>query len=161
MKIPIKVSGQKMRLPSNYKFIAPKSQKFVNFVFDLSSDWDGLTIFAQFGQNGEGYNQYLDENNRAKTAHGNSKMGGIFKGVSAKDLRLMADAIVKNKGSENQYDYGITEEGVLYSVQNQAQRVTKGYDASTITLQSLWDDIGYNTGADHGTYGQDADLNLW
>ena len=63
MKIPIKVSGQKMRLPSNYKFIAPKSQKFVNFVFDLSSDWDGLTIFAQFGQNGEGYNQYLDENN--------------------------------------------------------------------------------------------------
>ena len=63
MKIPIKVLGQKMRLPSNYKFIAPKSQKFVNFVFDLSSDWDGLTIFAQFGQNGEGYNQYLDENN--------------------------------------------------------------------------------------------------
>lgn len=63
MKIPIKVSGQKMRLPSNYKFIAPKSQKFVNFVFDLSSDWDGLTIFAQFGQNGEGYNQYLDKNN--------------------------------------------------------------------------------------------------
>ena len=104
---------------------------------------------------------YLDKNNRGKAAHGNSTMGGIFKDVSAKDLRLMADAIVKNKGSENQYDYGITEEGVLYSVQNQAQRVTKGYDASTITLQSLWDDIGYNTGANYGTYGQDADLNLW
>ena len=104
---------------------------------------------------------YLDKNNRGKAAHGNSTMGGIFKDVSAKDLRLMADAIVKNKGSENQYDYGITEEGVLYSVQNQAQRVTKGYDTSTITLQSLWDDIGYNTGADYGTYGQDADLNLW
>ena len=104
---------------------------------------------------------YLDKNNRGKAAHGNSTMGGIFKDVSAKDLRLMADAIVKNKGSENQYDYGITEEGVLYSIQNQAQRVTKGYDASTITLQSLWDDIGYNTGANYGTYGQDADLNLW
>lgn len=104
---------------------------------------------------------YLDKNNRGKAAHGNSTMGGIFKDVSAKDLRLMADAIVKNKGSENQYDYGITKEGVLYSVQNQAQRVTKGYDASTIMLQSLWDNIGYNTGADYGTYGQDADLNVW
>ena len=103
---------------------------------------------------------YLDKNNRGKAAHGNSTMGGIFKDVSAKDLRLMADAIVKNKGSENQYDYGITEDGVLYSVQNQAQRVTKGYDASDDLLQSLWADIGYGT-PNYGTYGQDADLNLW
>ena len=33
MKIPIKVSGQKMNLPSYYEFIAPRSQKFVKFVF--------------------------------------------------------------------------------------------------------------------------------
>lgn len=104
---------------------------------------------------------YLDKNNRGKAAYGNSTMGGIFKDVSAKDLRLMADAIVKNKGSENQYDYGITEDGVLYSVQNQAQRVTKDYNNSTTILQSLWDDIEYNTGANYGTYGQDADLNIW
>ena len=104
---------------------------------------------------------YLDENNRPKAAHGDDTMEGIFEDVSAKDVRLMADAIVKNKGSENQYDYGITEEGVLYSVQNQAQRVTKGLNDSATMLQSLWDDIGYNTEANSSTYGQDADLNLW
>ena len=104
---------------------------------------------------------YLDKNNKSCTAHGNNTMGGIFKDVSAKDVRLMADAIVKNKGSENQYDYGITDKGVLYSVQNEAQRVTKGYDASAAMMQALWSDMGYNTEVDHGTYGQDADLNLW
>ena len=63
MEIPIRVSAQKMRLPSNYKFIAPKSQKFVKFVFDLSEEWSGITAFAQFGQNGEAYNVYLDKDN--------------------------------------------------------------------------------------------------
>ena len=104
---------------------------------------------------------YLDENNKPRAAHGNNTMGGVFKKVSAKDVRLMADAIVKNKGSENQYDYGITDKGVLYSVQNEAQRVTKGYDASAAMMQALWSDIGYSTGVDYGSYGQDADLNLW
>lgn len=104
---------------------------------------------------------YLDENNKSKAAHGNATMGGIFEGVSAKDVRLMADAIVQNKGSENQYDYGIIEKGILYSVQNQAQRVTKGLDTSDAILQALWDEIGYDAGADYGTYGQDKNLNLW
>ena len=104
---------------------------------------------------------YLDKNNKSRAAYGNNTMGGIFKDVSAKDVRLMADAIVKNKGSENQYDYGITDKGVLYSVQNEAQRVTKGYDASAAMLKALWSDMGYNTEVDHGTYGQDADLNPW
>lgn len=63
MEIPVKVVSQKMRLPTNYKFLAPGSQKFVKFIFDLSSDWNKLTVFTQFGQNGKGYNQYLDENN--------------------------------------------------------------------------------------------------
>lgn len=63
MEIPVKVVSQKMRLPTNYKFLAPGSQKFVKFIFDLSSDWNELTVFTQFGQNGKGYNQYLDENN--------------------------------------------------------------------------------------------------
>ena len=104
---------------------------------------------------------YLDKNNKPRAAYGNNTMGGIFKDVSAKDVRLMADAIVKNKGSENQYDYGITDKGVLYSVQNKAQRVTKGYDASAAMMQALWSDMGYSTGVDYGSYGQDADLNLW
>lgn len=38
MEIPVKVVSQKMRLPTNYKFLAPGSQKFVKFIFDLSSD---------------------------------------------------------------------------------------------------------------------------
>ena len=103
---------------------------------------------------------YLDKNNRPRAAHGNDTMEGIFEDVSAKDVRLMADAIVKNKGSENQYDYGITEDGVLYSVQNQAQRVTKDINSSAAILQSLWDAAGYNTGVNN-TYGQDGYLNVW
>ena len=101
---------------------------------------------------------YLDKNNRPKAAHGNNTMGGIFEDVSAKDVRLMADAIVKNKGSENQYDYGITKKGVLYSVQNQAQRVTKGYDTSAAALQSLWEEIGYGTGTNNNPNGNNVEL---
>lgn len=63
MEIPIKVSAQQMRLRPNYKFIAPRSQRFVKFIFYLSKEWYGVTAFAQFGQNGEAYNVYLDKNN--------------------------------------------------------------------------------------------------
>ena len=61
----------------------------------------------------------------------------------------------------NQYSYGITEDGQLFSIQNSAQRVTKDLDASAALLQSLWNEIGYNTVADYGTYGQDSDLNIF
>ena len=99
---------------------------------------------------------YLDKNNRSRAAHGNDTMGGIFEDVSAKDVRLMADAIVKNKGSENQYDYGITDEGVLYSVQNHAQRVTKDINSAAELLQELLYESGY--GVDDNS--QDSSENL-
>jgi len=60
MEIPIAVSGQTMHLQANQRALASGSQNFVKIVFDLSEDWDALTAFAQFTQNGESYNVYLD-----------------------------------------------------------------------------------------------------
>lgn len=60
MEIPIGVFGQKMHLQANQKALASGSQNFVKFVFDLSDDWFTLTTFAQFTQNGNSYNVYLD-----------------------------------------------------------------------------------------------------
>lgn len=50
MEIPVKVVSQKMRLPTNYKFLAPGSQKFVKFIFDLSSDWNNLLCLPNLGK---------------------------------------------------------------------------------------------------------------
>lgn len=63
MIIPVIVNGQRMRIPSEYKFVAPRSQKFVKLKFRLSQDWNGLTIFAQFVQNNNPYNSYLNKDN--------------------------------------------------------------------------------------------------
>ena len=65
MDVPVTVVGQKMFLDTGQHKLAPGSQLFVNFRFTLSEDWDGLTVFAQFLQNGTGYNQYLDSDNCA------------------------------------------------------------------------------------------------
>ena len=48
----------------SYHF-APGSQKFIKFSFDLSDDWNGLTVFAQWIQGDTAYNSYLDSNNCA------------------------------------------------------------------------------------------------
>lgn len=63
MDIEVKVIGQKLRIPSNLKIFSPNSQEFVKFIFDMTPDWDGLTVFAQFRQGEETYNIYLDEDN--------------------------------------------------------------------------------------------------
>ena len=93
--------------------------------------------------------------------HGGAELDGALKGLTATDIRNFARFVADNPGSENQYSYGITKDGELFSVQNSAQRVTKGLNNSAAMMQSLWADMGYATGADYGTYGQDADLNLW
>lgn len=61
----ISVSGQEMTLSNDSidTIIVEGSQQFVKFRFTLDENWDGLTVFAQFIQNGEGYNVYLDGNN--------------------------------------------------------------------------------------------------
>ena len=61
MDILVNVSSQKLRIPTNMRNIVAESQRFIRFVFNLSSDWDDLTAFAQFNQNGKAYNIYLDE----------------------------------------------------------------------------------------------------
>ena len=63
MEINVKVEGQRLRIESNYKRLVFGSQKFVKFLFELSEDWDGLTVFAQFVQDGEDYNSFLAEDN--------------------------------------------------------------------------------------------------
>ena len=60
MTINVDVIGQKLKIVSNTKNLVSGSQNFVRFFFNLDSDWDGLTVFAQFQQNGNSYNQTLD-----------------------------------------------------------------------------------------------------
>ena len=63
MEILINVVNQKLKVTNYVKALIDGSQKFIAFKFLLGSDWDGLVTFAQFIQDGVGYNQYLDENN--------------------------------------------------------------------------------------------------
>ena len=60
MTINVDVIGQKLKIVSNTKNLVSGSQNFIRFFFNLDSDWDGLTVFAQFQQNGNSYNQTLD-----------------------------------------------------------------------------------------------------
>lgn len=63
MSTLVNVVNQKMYVSSTMESIVAGSQQFVKFRFNLSDEWDGLLIFAQFRQNGVAYNQYLDEEN--------------------------------------------------------------------------------------------------
>lgn len=63
MVIPVGVNGQKLKVSSNMKNIVAGTQEFIRFEFDMDDNWDNLTTFAQFNQNGEAYNVYLDSNN--------------------------------------------------------------------------------------------------
>lgn len=54
MDIYVKVNGQNLILPSNFKVITG-SANFIKIVFALTSDWDGMSVKAIFTQvvNGE------------------------------------------------------------------------------------------------------------
>lgn len=116
---------------------------------------------ASSSNKSDGIRYYNPETNKYIARHGGAELEGILEGLTAADIRNFARFVAENPGSENQYSYGITEDGQLFSIQNSAQRVTKGLDASAAMMQALWDDMGYSTGVDYGTYGQDTDLNLW
>lgn len=121
-----------------------------------------LASYNASPSNNSGGIRYYDPSSKKYVArHGDAALAGILEGLTATDIRNFARFVAENPGSENQYSYGVTKDGQLFSVQNSAQRVTKGLDASAAMMQALWDDIGYSTGVDYGTYGQDADLNLW
>ena len=67
MDIAIDVIDQKLRLKTDKKVgrLVSGTQEFVRFVFNLTSDWDGLSVLAQFNQGGVPYNQYLDSEHGA------------------------------------------------------------------------------------------------
>lgn len=69
MVVTINVTGQKMIVAEYNRTLAPESQKFVQLKFNLSTDWDGLTVFAQFKQGENAYNEYLDANDCAYLPH--------------------------------------------------------------------------------------------
>ena len=65
MDILVNVVNQKLKIITHLTTLVAGTQKFLRFVFNLGSDWDGLTVFAQFVQDGVAYNQLLDSENSA------------------------------------------------------------------------------------------------
>lgn len=63
MDILVNVVNQKLKIATNQKTFVEGTQKFIRFIFNLPKEWEDLVVFAQFTQNGLGYNLYLDENN--------------------------------------------------------------------------------------------------
>lgn len=59
----VHVNGQHMSMCNQNPEIVSGSRNFIRFIFDLSADWNGLTVFAQFKQNGQTYNRFLDDEN--------------------------------------------------------------------------------------------------
>ena len=60
MQVLINVKNQKLRLCQPLNKLIDGTQEFVKFQFDLDKDWKELTVFAQFRQDGNSYNAYLD-----------------------------------------------------------------------------------------------------
>lgn len=65
MDIRVDVVNQRLQTATNLTSFIAGTQEFIRFVFNLDGDWDGLLVFAQFSQNGQSYNQYLDSDNSA------------------------------------------------------------------------------------------------
>lgn len=59
MTINVNVKGQTMRLECAPEVVSG-TQDFVKLRFNLSEDWAGLNVFAQFVQGNSSYNVYLD-----------------------------------------------------------------------------------------------------
>lgn len=60
MNILVNVVNQKLKIVKNINTLISGTQEFIRFKFLLDNDWDDLTIFAQFIQNGTPYNKYLE-----------------------------------------------------------------------------------------------------
>ena len=63
MDIRVDVVNQRLQTATNLTSFIAGTQEFIRFVFNLDGDWDNLLVFAQFTQNGQSYNQYLDSDN--------------------------------------------------------------------------------------------------
>lgn len=69
MEILVNVFNQKLKIATNLKTIVEGSQQFVKFIFNLDEAWDGLSVFAQFRQGENAYNEYLDSDNSVFLPH--------------------------------------------------------------------------------------------
>ena len=65
MDILVSVVNQCLKITTNLRDLVAGTENFIRFVFDLSNDWDGLSPFVQFVQNGTPYNVSLDQDNSA------------------------------------------------------------------------------------------------
>lgn len=63
METLINVENQTLSMQTTPKDFVEGSQQYIKFKFDLQDEWQNLTVFAQFKQNGVAYNTYLDNNN--------------------------------------------------------------------------------------------------
>ena len=121
MNVPVTVVGQRMYLDTGQHRLAPGSQKFIKFIFDLSSDWDGLTVFAQWQQGGNAYNVYLD-----------SERSACLPGeITAGECRMMLYGIGSNNviGTTTPVRLCITDDMFVADGQ------------STVITQSLYDQL--------------------
>ncbi len=65
MDILVNVVNQALKITTNLKDLVAGTENFIRFVFNLSSEWDDLTSFVQFVQDGTPYNVSLDADNTA------------------------------------------------------------------------------------------------
>lgn len=64
MDISVRVVNQELRLVTPFPSLISGTQNFIKFKFlFFDDDWIGLTTFAQFTQDGNSYNLYLDADN--------------------------------------------------------------------------------------------------
>ena len=115
---------------------------------------------SRTGKNSDMIEYYNYNTQRMNTGHGGVEIpNGVLKGVTATDIRRLARLITENPGSENQYWYGVANEG-LFSIQNNVRATTKDINASANAMQDLWDEL-FVPNPNYGGYGQDSDLNPW
>ena len=115
---------------------------------------------ADISNKSSGIVYFNPSSRRHEARHGDAPLEGTLKGLTAGDIRNFARFIAENPGSENQYTYGVTEDGQLFSIQNTAQRVTKDLNESDALMQSLWAEEGFAPEGDN-TYEQNAYLSVW
>lgn len=107
MDVIVNVVNQKLKIASNLKNYVEGSKNFVRFVFNLSNDWNGLTVTAQFIQKGIAYPVELDSKNSAYLPEHivagtcylvlNGTGGGKIASTSHIKLTLEEDLFVENE----------------------------------------------------------------
>lgn len=101
--IYINVVGQSMYVSSTVGGIASGSTNFVKFKFNLSGDWDGLSLTARFKQGGTIYTSSLDGNYYATLP------SGI--GVGSFDMTLVGTSGDTVKGTTNFITFRVGDDG--------------------------------------------------